>query len=154
MLLSSMSASGPGLFPFMTLPRTLRLMIALLALTAALAGSAAGSAAMARATMPCHEPALVASVATGHEAHGGHSTHAVHAATGEARGQGAVLLHPPAPDAVRLHLCCVLSQLLVTPLAVPALQPRLPRALALAVPAGTARDGRVLPIPVPPPRSA
>ncbi|QFR33017.1 hypothetical protein [Ancylobacter sp. TS-1] len=137
----------------MTLPRTLRLMIALLALTAALAGSAAGSAAMARATMPCHEPALVASVATGHEAHGGHSTHAVETA-GEARGQGAILAQPPAPDAVRLHLCCVLSQLLVTPLAAPDLQPRLPRALALAVPAGTERDGRVLPIPVPPPRSA
>lgn len=140
----------------MALLRTLRLIIAFLALAAALAGSAAGSAAMARATMPCHEPALVPAlveVASGHESHGEHSATPA-AATVAAKGQGAALAQPPAPDAVRLHLCCVLSQLLVTPLAVPTLQPRLPRALALALPPGTERAGRVEPIPVPPPRSA
>ncbi|MCK0209664.1 hypothetical protein MWN33_16650 [Starkeya koreensis] len=131
--------------------RALRLIIAFLALTAALAGSAAGSVAMARASMPCHEPA-VREVADAHGGHGGPSAHAASVAV--VMGQGAALAQPPAPDAVRLHLCCVLSQLLVTPLAAPALQPRLPGALVLALPPGTERAGRVEPIPVPPPRSA
>lgn len=142
----------------MNLLRPLRLILALLALASAMAGAAAGSAAMARATLPCHEPAF-SEVAAGHESHGGshgesHGGAIVADARVAAKGQGVALATPPAPEAVRLHLCCVLSQLLVTPVDVPALQPRLPRALALALPAGTERDGRVLPIPVPPPRSA
>lgn len=115
-----------------------RLMVALLALGAAMAGPAAAARAMVgpavvSPAMPCHETA----------ADPGSSARAAPHALPLLADAG---LRPPS------HLCCVLSQAVVTPLAAPALA--LPEAVRTrpALPAESALAGLVPPIPVPPPR--
>ncbi|ADH89885.1 conserved hypothetical protein [Ancylobacter novellus DSM 506] len=134
----------------MRLLRLLRLMVGLMVMASLMAGPAAAATAMAARIMPCHEPALPA-VAADPGDHAGHSMHSAEAAPVMA-GQGGTLLHPPAPDAVRLHMCCVLSQLIAPPLAVPGLTLPAPRLLALSPPDTAPLPGLAWPAPVPPPR--
>lgn len=111
-----------------------RLMLALLALGSALTGPAAAAANRALAepvstmrAMPCHEATLA------------------QAALRE--------LAPSTPqDTLARHLCCVLGQLVVMPLAGPGLLPPEPQARALALPPGRALAGIAPATPVPPPR--
>ncbi|MDF2618413.1 MAG: hypothetical protein K0S00_1072 [Xanthobacteraceae bacterium] len=134
----------------MRLLRLLRLMVGLVVLASLMAGPAAAATAMAARIMPCHEPALPAVTDPGD--HGGHAAHSVEA-TPVMVGQGATLLHPPAPDAVRLHMCCVLSQLIAPLLAMPGLTLPAPRLLALSPPDTAPLPDLAWPAPVPPPRA-
>lgn len=113
--------------------RWLRLLLALCALGAALASPVAAARAMAAPgpavsdpAMPCHEAA---------------------SETAQAAPSVAPTQKPAAS-----HLCCVLTQTVVPPLAAPALP--VPEAVSArpAVPAETTRAGLAPPIPVPPPR--
>jgi hypothetical protein len=135
----------------MRLLRLLRLMVGLMVLASLMAGPAAAATAMAARIMPCHEPALLAVTADP----GGHADHSMHAAEAApvTVGQGGTLLHPPAPDAVRLHMCCVLSQLIAPLLAMPGLTLPAPRLLALSPPDTARLPGLAWPAPVPPPRT-
>lgn len=135
----------------MRLLRLLRLMVGLVVLASLMAGPAAAATAMAARIMPCHEPALPA-VAADPGDHAGHSMHSAEAAPAVV-GQGGTLLHPPAPDAVRLHMCCVLSQLIAPPLTVLGMTAPAPRAIALSPPDTAPLPGLAWPAPVPPPRT-
>ena len=135
----------------MRLLRLLRLMVGLVVLASLMAGPVAAATAMAARIMPCHEPALPA-VAADPGDHDGHAAHSVEA-TPVMVGQGGTLLHPPAPDAVRLHMCCVLSQLIAPLLATPGLTLPAPRLLALSPPDTAPLPGLAWPAPVPPPRT-
>lgn len=129
----------------MGVPQLLRLIIALLVLGCAMASPASAAAAMATRAMPCHEPVVQDAAAAADLGHSAHATPAV-------VGQGGTLLHPPAPDAVRLHMCCVLSQLIAPPLAVMGVTAPAPRAIALSPPDTAPLPGLAWPAPVPPPR--
>lgn len=131
----------------MRLLRLLRLMVGLVVLASLMAGPAAAATAMAARIMPCHEPALQGVAADP----GDHAAHSVEA-TPVMAGQGGTLLHPPPPDAVRLHMCCVLSQLIAPPLATPGLTVPAARLLALSLPDTAPLPGLAWPAPVPPPR--
>lgn len=132
----------------MRLLRLLRLMVGLVVLASLMAGPAAAATAMAARIMPCHEPALPAVAADP----GDHAMHSAEAAPVMA-GQGGTLLHPPAPDAVRLHMCCVLSQLIAPPLTVLGVSAPAPRLLTLSPPDTAPLPGLAWPAPVPPPRT-
>lgn len=135
----------------MRLLRLLRLMVGLVVLASLMAGPAAAATAMAARIMPCHEPALPA-VAADPGDHDGHAAHSVEA-TPVMVGQGGTLLHPPAPDAIRLHMCCVLSQLIAPPLTVLGVTAPAPRLLILSPPDTAPLPGLAWPAPVPPPRT-
>ncbi|WP_018387257.1 hypothetical protein [Ancylobacter sp. FA202] len=125
----------------MRLLSVFRLMLALVALGAALAGPAAatramaapamGSSGVAVSAMPCHEAALNQVPS---------SLHGVPAAADVATS--------PMPP----HLCCVLSHLVVSPPAAPALLPPEAVRAPLALPEGRSLAGLTLATPVPPPR--
>ncbi|WP_159598852.1 hypothetical protein [Starkeya nomas] len=131
----------------MALLKIFRVLLALLALGSAMAGAASASAAMAKRSTPCHESAMSAA-GEGHAAAG----HVAPASLASAKGSEGTL-HPPASDAVRLHLCCVLSQLVASPFTVPAIVPPVSRVVALLPPVGAALSGLTLATPVPPPRA-
>lgn len=142
----------------MGLLRSIRLMLALLALGAAMAGSASASLAMAARAMPCHEagladvPAAMFATPSGLHAGLGAQTKPL-AMTSSAPVAGGQMLHPPGPNPSPPHLCCVLSQLVAPPLAAPALRLPEPHVAALALPQGGMLSGLSLATPVPPPRS-
>lgn len=113
--------------------RNLRLALALLALAVALAGPGAALAAgPLAAPMPCHE-----AVGAGVSVPGAQPDHAA-----------------GTTDIAARHLCCVLAQIVLPPLAVPDLAPPLWQIAALPLPGEALLPGRVPAIPVPPPRSA
>ncbi len=133
----------------MRLAHTLRLIVALLALGFAMAGSAAASIAMAPSMLPCHEQ--VNQQAHGGMADAGNPAHVTHA--GSAGGHAMLDMgHPMAPDAARLHMCCVLSQLMAPLQAAPGLSHPAPRTSALFTPLAQRLAGVALATPVPPPR--
>ncbi|MDQ0348190.1 hypothetical protein [Ancylobacter vacuolatus] len=134
----------------MRLLSVFRLMLALVALGAVLAGPAAatramaapgigssgiGSSGMGSSAMPCHEalrdqvPRALDAAPAGHP-----------------------LVADAAASPLSPHLCCVLSALVMTPPAAPALRPPEAERAPLALPAGRPLAGLALPIPVPPPR--
>ena len=134
----------------MRLAHTLRLIVALIALGFAMAGSVAAASAMEPSMLACHEQV--------HEqVHGGMSdagsapAHLIHACS--AGGHTTVDMgHPMGADAARLHMCCVLSQLMAPPLTAPGLSHPAPRTSALLIPLARRLAGVSLATPVPPPR--
>lgn len=130
----------------MRLAHTLRLIVALLALGFAMAGSAAASIAMAPSMLPCHEQAHGDMADAGNAS--AHITHAGSAGDHAMLDMG----HPMAPDAARLHMCCVLSQLMAPLLAAPGLSHPAPHMSALFIPLAQRLKGVALATPVPPPR--
>lgn len=134
----------------MPLTRTLRLIVALLAVGSTMTGAASSAAAMTSRSMDCHETvaAETAPAETAPAGHGGHGGSTIAAAVEQGAGKAQI-----PSDAMRLHLCCVLSLLVVPPLAEPRLALRLPDVAVLA-PADLARlVGVNWPAPVPPPRT-
>lgn len=122
--------------------RVFRLMLALFALGAAMAGPAAATQAMAARAMPCHEASLAGLSG---------AVFAVPIAA-HSRANAAIADAGTRPDAARPHLCCVLSQLVVMPLAAPVVRSPEPLVAALAIPSGRMPAGVAPSTPVPPPR--
>lgn len=127
----------------MKLLRIVRLLLALAALAFSMAGPAAAAVSMAPRDLPCHD-ARTAEPAVGGMAHA--SSGPVFTAHMAAAGR---TLHP---DPARQHMCCVVSQLVAPPLAVPTLRHPEARGLALPVGPGGSMASREPAIPVPPPR--
>jgi hypothetical protein len=120
--------------------------VAVAALAFAMAGPAA-AVRMPTPDLPCHNASLSGSAEGGAAAHV--ASHTLVSAGIAAAGSSA--LHP---DPARQHMCCVVSQLVAPPLALPPLRHPQARSVALLAGPDGSMAGREPAIPVPPPRSS
>lgn len=130
-----------------------------LRLAGGLHGMAAAPASLSSVSMPCHEGAENQAAQDRAAGMRGAAPAASgpHAGPSATAGGDANLSADPSADpsgAVRLHLCCALSCLLVPPLALPALAMPAPVAARLSLPPAQPLAGAVPALPERPPRPA